>query len=99
MFEAGDEPVTTDIVVCEVATGAPAHPDPDLIAFLEPVEFVRPGPEAALLAGSWRADVRRQGRAPSLVDALIAAADAAGAVVLTRNARDYALTPAIVEPY
>lgn len=100
MFDAGDEPLTTEIVVCEVATGARAHPDPDLTAFLEPLEFVQPGPEAALLAGSWRADARRRGLSLSLADALIAgAAEATGAVVLTRNVRDFALTPVRVEPY
>lgn len=100
MFDAGDDPMTTEIVVCEVATGAPAHPDPDLTAFLEPVEFVQPGPGAALAAGRWRADARRRGRSLSLADALIAgAAEAAGAVVLTRNVRDFALTPVRVESY
>lgn len=100
MFEAGDEPVTTEIVVCEVATGVLAHPDPDLKVFLEPLEFVQPGPETALLAGSWRADARRRGLSLSLADALIAAAaEAAGAVVLTRNLRDFALAPVRVEPY
>ena len=100
MFDAGDEPLTSEIVVCEVATGAPAHPDPDLIAFLEPCEFVQPGPAAALRAGQWRAEARGRGLSLSLADALIAAAaEEADAVVLTRNARDFALTPVRIEPY
>lgn len=100
LFEAGDEPIVTEVVVCEVATGAPLHPDPDLLAFLEPVEFVQPAPEAALLAGEWRASARRRGHHLSLPDALIAAAaHAADAVVLTRNHRDFALTEVRVEGY
>lgn len=100
LFEAGDAVLVNEIVVCEAATGAPAHPDPALTAFLAPVEFIQPGPEAALVAGEWRAMARRNGRALSLADALIAAAaDAAGAVVLTRNLRDFALTSVRVESY
>ena len=100
LFEAGDEPLVNEIVVCEVATGAPSQPDWDLAAFLEPVEFVQPGPDAALVAGRWRAEARANGRHLSLADALIAcAADAAGATVLTRNARDFALTPVRIEGY
>jgi predicted nucleic acid-binding protein len=100
LFEDGDEPLINEIVVCEVATGAPNHPDPDLMAFLEPIEFIQPGPQAALTAGQWRADARAHGRQLSLADALIAAAaDAAGAMVLTRNTRDFALTPVRVDSY
>lgn len=100
MFDAGDEPVTTEIVVCEVATGAPTHPDPDLIAFLEPCEFVQPGSAAALRAGHWRAEARGRGLSLSLADALIAAtAQESDAIVLTRNVRDFVLTPVRVEPY
>ncbi|MFN8518315.1 MAG: PIN domain-containing protein [Chloroflexota bacterium] len=100
MFQDGDEPIVVDVVVCEVATGAPSHPDPDLTALLEPVEFVQPGPDAALLAGEWRATARRGGHQLSLPDALIAAAaHAVDAVVLTRNLHDFALTGARVEAY
>jgi predicted nucleic acid-binding protein len=100
MFHDGDEPIVTEVVVCEVASGTPLHPDPDLLALLEPVEFVQPGPEAALLAGAWRASARRAGHHLSLPDALIAAAaHAADAVVLTRNHRDFALTEVRVEGY
>lgn len=100
LFEDGDEPIVTEVVVCEVATGAPSHPDPDLMAFLEPVEFIQPGPETALLAGEWRAAARRRGHHLSLPDALIAAAaHAVDAVVLTRNVRDFTLTEARVEAY
>lgn len=100
LFESGDDVFANEIVVCEAATGAPAHPDPALAAFLGPVEFVQPGPDAPLLAGEWRASARRRGHSLSLADALIAAAaHAADAVVLTRNVRDFALTPVRVESY
>jgi predicted nucleic acid-binding protein len=100
MFDAGDEPLVNEIVACEAATGAPRHPDPDLMALLEPIEFVQPGPEHALLAGEWRAAARAAGRHLSLADALIAAAASASeATVLTRNVRDFALTPVRIEPY
>ena len=100
LFADGDEPITTEIVICEVATGTPRHPDPDLVALLEPLEFIQPGPAVALLAGEWRAAARRRGLHLSLPDALIgAAAWSVDAVVLTRNLRDFRLTGARVEGY
>jgi predicted nucleic acid-binding protein len=100
LFEEGDEPLINEIVVCEVSTGAPSHPDPDLRAFLEPIEFIQPGLDTAMLAGRWRAEARARGYHLSLADSLIAAtAEAAGAIVLTRNVRDFSLTPIRVESY
>ncbi len=99
-FEDGDEPVVTEIVVCEVRAGLRQDEEPVLRAFLEPVEFVQPGPEAAIVAGAWRRETRSAGRSLSLADALIAAAaHSTGAAVLTRNVRDFALTPVRVETY
>jgi predicted nucleic acid-binding protein len=99
-FEEGDDVLVNEIVVCEAETGAPSHPDPDLEAMLEPVEFVQPGPDAPRRAGEWRSSARRRGRALSLADALVAAAaDSADAVILTRNERDFSLTPVRVESY
>jgi predicted nucleic acid-binding protein len=100
LFEHADDVLVNEIVVCEAATGSPAHPDPALMAFLEPLEFVQPGPDVPLRAGEWRAAARARGHSLSLADALIAAAaEAANASVLTRNVRDFALTPARVESY
>ena len=49
-------------------------------------------------AGQWRVDARGHGRALSLADALVAAAaEATDAVILTRNVRDFSLTPVRVE--
>ena len=96
----GDEPIVNEIVVCEVRAGLREPDVPDLEAFMQPIEFVQPGPEHALLAGRWRTDARAIGRSLSLADALIAAAaNAAEAAVLTRNVRDFALTPIRVETY
>lgn len=100
LFERGDDVLINEIVVCEAAAGAPEHPDPALVAFMSPVEFVQPGPDAPLLAGQWRADARRRGQSLSLADALIAAAaHSTNATVLTRNVRDFSLTPVRVESY
>lgn len=100
IFETGDEPFVNEIVVCEVRAGM-KHPDqPNLVGILEPVEFIQPGPEAAMLAGEWRRHAHERGYRLSLPDALIAsAADAIDAAVLTRNVRDFALTPVRVETY
>jgi predicted nucleic acid-binding protein len=100
MFEDGDDPLTNEIVVCEVRAGLRVSDLPRLAAFLDPIEFVQPGSDTALQAGAWRADVRSRGRTLSLADALIASAAVANdAVVLTRNVRDFLLTPARVEEY
>ena len=100
MFEEGDQPVVTEIVVCEVRTGLRAQDEDHLERFLAPTEFVQPGRETAMLAGRWRADVRDEGRTLGLLDALIAAAAFhLGGGVVTRNARDFALTPVRVESY
>lgn len=100
LFEAGDEPFVNEIVLCEVRAGTRAEELPTFHAFFEPVEFIQPGPDAALLAGAWREIARREGLHLSLADALIAAAaEAIDAAVLTRNVRDFALTPVRLETY
>ena len=100
LFEGGDQLLVNDVVVCELATGARNEADEDLLALLEPLEFIQPGPEAALAAGRQRAAALRKGRTLSLADALIgAAADATQATVLTRNVRDFSLAQARLETY
>lgn len=99
-FAEGQEPIINEIVVCEVRAGLREHEVLDFEVFLEPIEFIQPGPEHAILAGQWRAEARMVGRSLSLADSLIAAAaDAADAGVLTRNVLDFALTPVRVETY
>jgi len=96
----GDELNVNEVVVAESWTGARTDDDPDLDVFLRFLEFVQPAPRSAKLAGRWRADARRRGWTLSMTDALIAAAaEGLGAVILTRNRRDFAFTPIRVETY
>jgi predicted nucleic acid-binding protein len=100
LVAAGDDPYITDVVLCEIATGIRPSEVAALDVFVTSVEFVQPGPEVARQAGLWRGEARRRGLTLSVPDALIAAtADALGAVVLTRNLRDFALTRVRVEAY
>lgn len=89
-----------EIVVCELMAGLEPDDVPSGEALLRPLEFIQPGPESALEAGRWRAEARRSGRTLSLSDALIgAAAQAVEATIITRNLRDFSLTPVPVEGY
>ncbi|MEA2547414.1 MAG: hypothetical protein QOE42_12 [Chloroflexota bacterium] len=100
IFEDGDDPIVTEIIVCEVRAGLLPDAERHLVALLEPMEFVQPDAATAMRAGRWRAELRRRGGTLSLADSLIAAAaDSMGATVLTRNVRDFALTPVPVETY
>ena len=95
-----DRPFVNEIVACEVRSGLRPYEEDHLRSLLEPIEFVQPAVETALLAGRWRAELSRQGVTLSVADALIAAAAAAiRAAVLTRNVGDFALTPVSVETY
>jgi predicted nucleic acid-binding protein len=99
IFEHGDQAVVNEIVACEAWTGARLAGDPALRALMNVVEFVQPGPDSAERAGRWRQEARQRGHVLSLADALIVAAAEDDAVVLTRNTRDFALTPVRVEAY
>jgi predicted nucleic acid-binding protein len=100
VFEVGETPFIGEVTVCEVRAGLRDVDEPFLTAFLEPIEFVQPGPVHAITAGRWRANARARGWTLSLPDALIAAAaDSLDAAVLTRNTRDFALAPVRVETY
>lgn len=100
LVSAGDEPYINDVILCELATGTRPNETGALDAFVNGMEFVQPGPVVARLAGVWRGAARARGETLSVPDALIAAtADALGATVLTRNERDFALTPVAVEGY
>jgi predicted nucleic acid-binding protein len=99
-FEDGDDVLVNEIVVCEARSGVPDESAAAFDAMLRPLEFVQAGPQWAILAGQWRVRSRQKGFVLSLADALIgAAADAAGATVLTRNLRDFQLMPVRVETY
>jgi predicted nucleic acid-binding protein len=100
IVDNGDEPFVCDVVACEAWSGAHHDTDSDLVGLLRFVEFVQAGPDQARNAGRWRADARKRGSTLSATDALVAAtANAIDAIVLTRNVRDFALTPVTVERY
>lgn len=100
IFENGDDPLVTEVIVCEVRAGLLPGDERHLVALIEPMEFVQPDPGTAMRAGRWRAELRTRGRTLSLADSLIAAAAGSmGAAVMTRNVRDFALTPVPVETY
>jgi predicted nucleic acid-binding protein len=100
IYENGDDPVVTSVIVSEAWVGARQPDDPDLERFLRYLEYVHPGPETARRAGQFRAEASRRGFTLGLADALIAAsAYDLDATVLTRNIRDFELTPVRVETY
>ncbi len=100
LVEAGDPLFVNEIVVCEAWAGSRDPDDRDLTALLRFLEFVQPGPDIARLAGRWRAEARALGHTLAATDALIAAtAVSLDAAVLTRNLRDFSLTPVRIETY
>lgn len=100
MYAAGDDPIVTSVTSAEVWSGPRPGAEAAVEQFLTFLEYVHPGPATARLAGSWRAAARRRGANLQTTDALIAAtAFDLDAVVLTRNVRDFALTPVRVETY
>lgn len=97
--EGGEIAIVCDVSAAEVWSDRRSeHPEIDRL--LRYLEFVQPGPDASRLAGVWRAEARAQGRVLDIPDALIAAsAFHLGAAVLTRNIRDFELTPVRIETY
>jgi predicted nucleic acid-binding protein len=100
MYADGDDPIVTAVTTTEVWAGRKVEGDPAIDAFLRYFEYVHAGPSTARLAGEWRAKAREIGLMLKAPDAIIAAtAFDLGATVLTRNVRDYELTPVRVETY
>jgi predicted nucleic acid-binding protein len=100
MLSDGDELLINEVVACEAWSGVRVAEGTRLRNLLALPEFVQPGPDAAERAGVWRAEARSRGWALSVTDALIAAAaEASDATILTRNSRDFALTPVPVALY
>mgnify|MGYP003948218135 CR=1 FL=1 len=98
--EVGDVALVNDVVSAEAWAGAPSDDDRALRTLLEFLEYVAAGPAHAQAAGRWRAHSRSRGNDIGIADALIAAcADDSRATVLTRNTRDFAMTPVAVETY
>ncbi len=100
MFSDGDEILVDPVAICEVRSGVRDGEMPTFLGLLEPMEIVSADREIALMAGRWRMRARASGRHLGLPDALIAAtAHSVGAAVLTRNVKDFALTPVRIETY
>ena len=100
IVEQGDIPFVNDIVAAEAWAGAPSDDDRALTNLLEFLGFIAAGPPHARAAGRWRARSLAAGHDIGIADALIAAcAEDSSAIVLTRNVRDFALTPVAVETY
>lgn len=97
--DGGEIAIVCDVSAAEVWSGRQTeHPEIDRL--LRYIEFVQPGPETSRLAGVWRAEARARGRTLDIPDALIAAsAFHLHAAVLTRNVRDFELTPVRIETY
>jgi predicted nucleic acid-binding protein len=96
----GDEVYINEVAVAETRTGLRARDARFLDGLIRPLEFVQPGPDAALTAGLWRREARERGKNLTVADALIAsAATSMNAAVLTRNVRDFALTPVRILTY
>jgi predicted nucleic acid-binding protein len=99
-FADGDEVFINEVAVAETRTGLRARDARFLDGLIRPLEFVQPGPDAALTAGQWRREARERGADLTVADALIASAAASlNAAVLTRNVRDFALTPVRIVTY
>lgn len=100
IYRSGDDPIISSVTTAEIWSGPPPGGDPAIERFLRFVEYVHAGPSAARLAGEWRSSARRRGSTLATTDALIAAtAYVLDAAVLTRNLRDFDLTPVRVETY
>lgn len=100
LFEDGDEPLLNLVVVCEVGVGLLSRDERAFRSIITASEFIQAGPDAARDAGRWRREAKRRGGHLSLSDALIASeAHHSGAAVLTRDIRDFALTPVRIETY
>jgi len=99
-FADGDEVFINEVAIAETRAGLRAQDARALEGLIRPLEFVQPGPDAAVIAGQWRREARERGDDLTIADALIAAAAASlEAAVLTRNLRDFALTPVRVVTY
>ena len=96
----GDDMLVDPVVLCEVRFGVRDTEMATFLGLLEPLEVVSAGRDTALMAGHWRMRARARGHHLGLSDALIAAtAYSIDAAVITRNVRDFALTPVRIETY
>jgi len=100
LHDEGDEPLVTSITTTELWSGRVAGREAAIEGAVRYLEYIHAGPSTARRAGEWRAAARQAGKTLDTTDALIAAtAFDVGAAVLTRNVRDFALTPVRIETY
>jgi predicted nucleic acid-binding protein len=100
LHQEGDEPLVTAITTAELWAGRVAGTEAAIEGVVRYLEYLHAGPSTARRAGEWRADARQAGKMLATPDALIAAtAFDVGAAILTRNVRDFALTPVRIETY
>jgi predicted nucleic acid-binding protein len=100
LHASGDDPIVSSVTTSEVWSGRRLGSEATIETALRFYEYVHPGPSTARVAGEWRAKAREAGRILDTPDALIAAtAFDLDAVVLTRNVRDFELTPVRIETY
>ena len=90
LFEEGQELYTCDVVTCETLSLGDVHDIRHLETLLGALEYVATSPSVARWAGSSRRARHRAGGKRAVADVLIAGvASELGAVVVTRNRRDF----------
>jgi predicted nucleic acid-binding protein len=91
LFEQPTDLYTCEVVTCEALSGGRSEEVKAVLGVLQALEFVALSLEGAQWAGDRRRERIQAGRGkPSTTDALIAAlAHSLGAIVVTRNAKDF----------
>ena len=90
LFEDGHELFTCDVVSCEALSRGDADDLRHIATLLDALEYVSTSPSAARRAGGTRRERHAAGGKRALGDALIASVAAEiGAVIVTRNRRDF----------
>jgi len=97
--EQGETLCVCDVVLTEAHSGFSEQARAEAEGFFASLRYLPTGPEAAIQAGMWRYQYRRQGRQLSTQDCLIAAtAYLHGAVLVTGNLRDFPMPEITVLP-
>ena len=90
LVEEGHDLFTCDVVTCEALSRGSEADLGHMTALLDALEYVSTTPAAARSAGAARRERNASGRKRALGDALITAIAAGlGAIVVTRNRRDF----------
>jgi predicted nucleic acid-binding protein len=90
LFEEGHELYTCDVVTCEALSRGEPRDLRHIEVLLDALEYVSTTPTAARRAGAARRERNAAGGKRALGDALIGGlAEELGAIVVTRNGRDF----------